>query len=162
MKLPFFVQEEISQINSHYSPEKIDVGRLLSEQAAYNNRAVKLEGTVASVVSLDEMDEQTVSTWFLNLPTTVETTASATYFFLQSDMGGAILVKYPADLDVSAGDNVTLLGVFNAHGVTVQTRGLLRTKQEELMNPLGEPFVGAVLVENETRLKLDYIRHPGS
>ena len=96
------------------------------------------------MVSLDEMDEQTVSTWFLNLPTTVETTASATYFYLQSETGEKILVKYPADLDVSAQDHVILVGMFSAHGVTVEAKGLLRTKQEEihespLANPSSEP-----------------------
>jgi hypothetical protein len=158
MKLPFFVQQEVDQIYAQYSPEKLSVGMLLSQQAEHNKRAVFLEGTVVSVVSLDEMDEQTVSTWFLNLPTTVETTASATYFYLQSEMGDKILVKYPADLDVSAGDNVSLVGMFSAHGVITQTKGLLRTRQEEIVNPLGEPFIGAVTVENQTKQKLEYIR----
>ena len=38
------------------------------------------KGTINSVVSVDETDEKTVGTWFLNLPTTVKMTASATYF----------------------------------------------------------------------------------
>lgn len=90
MKLPFFIQQEIEQIHNQLSPQKLSVGTLLSQQADYNKKAVLLQGTVVSVVSLDEMDEQTVSTWFLNLPTTVETTASATYFYLQSEMGEKI------------------------------------------------------------------------
>jgi hypothetical protein len=158
MKLPFFVQQEVDQIHAQLSPEKISVGMLLSQQAAYNKKAVLVEGTIVSVVSLDEMDEQTVSTWFLNLPTTVETTASATYFYLQGEMGEKILVKYPADLDVSANDNVTLVGMFSAHGVTVETKGFLRTKQAEIVNPLGEPFIGAITVENLTKQKLEYLR----
>ena len=100
MKLPFFVQQEVDQIHAQLSPEKISVGMLLSQQAAYNKKTVLVQGTIVSVVSLDEMDEQTVSTWFLNLPTTVETTASATYFYLQGEMGEKILVKYPADLSL--------------------------------------------------------------
>lgn len=158
MKLPLFIQQEVDQIHASLLPERISVGMLLSEQAAYNKRAVLVQGTVVSVVSLDEMDEQTVSTWFLNLPTTVETSASATYFYMQGESIEKILVKYPADLDVSAQDSVSLAGVFSAYGVSVQTKGLLRTKQEELVNPLGEPFIGAVTVENQTRQKLDYIR----
>ncbi|MCW4009108.1 MAG: hypothetical protein NWF05_00600 [Candidatus Bathyarchaeota archaeon] len=158
MKLPLFVQQEVDQIYAQMSPERIRVGVLLSQQEAYNTKAVLLQGSVVSVVSLDEMDEQTVSTWFLNLPTTVETTASATYFYLKDRMGTEILVKYPADLDVCAGDSVTLAGMFSAHGITVQSKGLLWTKQEEVVNALGEPFVGAVTVENHTKQKLDYIR----
>jgi hypothetical protein len=131
VKVPFFVQQEVDQIRAQYAPEKLSVGMLLSQQAEYNKRAVEVQGAVVSVVSLDEMDEQTVSTWFLNLPTTVETTAFATYFYLQSDMGYKILVKYPADLDVSEGDDVVIVGMFSAHGVTVQTKGLLRAKQED-------------------------------
>ena len=158
MKLPLFVQQEIEQIQTQLSAEKVSLSTLLSQQSIYNKKAVLLQGTVVSVVSLDEMDEQTVSTWFLNLPTTVETTASATYFYLQNEMGEKILVKYPADLDVSAQDSVMLTGMFSAHGVTVETKGLLRTKHEEIVNPLGEPFVGAITVENQTKQKLEYIR----
>lgn len=153
MKLPLFVQQEVEQIQTQLAPEKISVGALLSQQADYNKKAVLVQGTVVSVVSLDEMDEQTVSTWFLNLPTTVETAASATYFYMQSETGEKILVKYPADLDVSAQDNIIIVGMFSAHGVTVETKGLLRTKQEEIMNPLGEPFIGAITVENQTKQK---------
>lgn len=104
------------------------------------------------------MDEQTVSTWFLNIPTTVQTTASATYFYVQSEMGEKILVKYPADLDVSAQDSVIIVGMFSAYGVSVETQGLLGTKKKEIMNPLGEPFIGALRVENQTKQKLEYVR----
>jgi hypothetical protein len=158
MKLPFFVEQEVIQIHAEMAPEQVKVSVLLSQQEAYNGRAVMLQGTVISVVSIDQMDEQTVSTWFLNLPTTVQTTASATYFYLQDSVGGKILAKYPADLDVAAGDQVTIAGIFSAHGITIQTKGLLRTKQEEVTNQLGEPFIGAVTVENQTKQKLEYIR----
>ena len=158
MKLPLFVQQEVEQMQTQLAPEKTSVGALLSQQAEYNKKAVLVQGTVVSVVSLDEMDEQTVSTWFMNLPTTVETAASATYFYLQSETGEKILVKYPADLDVSAQDNAIIVGMFSAHGITVETKGVLRTKQEEIMNPLGEPFIGAITVENQTRQKIEYIR----
>jgi hypothetical protein len=158
MKMPLFVQQEVEQINATLSPEPIRLGTLLSQQATYNNKSIRIQGTVLSVVSLDEMDEQTVSTWLLNLPTTVETTASVTYFYLQDEMGQNILIKYPADLEVSAKDTVTLVGRFRAHGVTVETKGLLRTKQEEIVNALGEPFVGAIIVENQTKQKTEYIR----
>lgn len=156
--MPLFVKQELEQINATLSPETIRIGTLLSQQASYNNRSVHMQGTVLSVVSLDEMDEQTVSTWFLNLPTTVETTASVTYFYLQDEMGQKILVKYPADLEVSAQDTVTIVGKFRAHGVTVETKGLLRTRPEEIVNVLGEPFVGAIIVENQTKQKMEYIR----
>ena len=158
VKLPLFIQQEIGQIQDQLSPEKITIGMLLSEQAAYNKRAISVQGTVVSVISVDEINEQTVSTWFLNLPTTVETSASATYFYVQDDSGEKILVKYPADLDVSAPDSVNLAGMFSAYGVSVQSKGLFRSKQEELVNPLGEPFIGAITVENQTRQKLEYIR----
>ena len=158
LKLPLFVQQEIEQIQTQLSPEKLSVGTLLSQQADYNRKAVLVQGTIISVVSLDEMDEQTVSTWFLHLPTTVETTASATYFYLQSEMGDKILIKYPADLDVSAQDSVIILGMFSAHGVTTETKGFLGTRQEEIVNPVGEPFIGAITVENQTKQKLEYIR----
>jgi hypothetical protein len=158
LKLPYFVQQEVDQIRAQLSPEKLSVDNLSSQQAAYNKKAVLVQGSVFSVVSLDEMDEQTVSTWFLNLPTTVETTASATYFYLQSEMGTQILVKYPADLDVSAKDQISATGFFSAYGITVQTKGLLRSKQEEIVNPLGEPFIGAILIENLTKQKIEYVR----
>ncbi len=158
MKLPFFVQQEIAQLNAQLAPQKVSVGTLLSQQADYNKKGVLVEGTVVSVVSLDELDQQTVSTWFLNLPTTVQSTASATYFYVKDAMGAQMLVKYPADVDVFAGDEVNLAGIFSAFGVTVQTKGLLRTKQEEVTNALGEPFIGAAMVENQTKQKLEYIR----
>ena len=158
MKVPFFVQQEIEQIHAELAPEKLSVHTLLSQQAEYNKRAVLVQGTVVSVVSLDEMDAQTVSTWFMNLPTTVETTASATYFYLQGEMEQKILVKYPADLDVSVQDKVVIVGMFNAYGVTIETKGLLHTKKEKAVNAMGEPFIGAITVENQTKQKLEYIR----
>ena len=48
--------------------------------------------------------------------------------------------------------------MFSAYGVTILVKGLIRTKQEELVNPLGEPFVGAIMVENQSRQKSEYIR----
>ncbi len=158
MKLPFFVEQEVAQIHANLAPEHVKVSLLLAQQETYNGHAVTMQGTVISVVSIDQMDEQTVSTWFLNLPTTVQTTASATYFYLQDSVGGKILVKYPADLDVAAGDQVAIAGIFSAHGITVQTKGLIWTKQEEVTNQLGEPFIGAVTVENQTKQKMEYIR----
>lgn len=67
-------------------------------------------------------------------------------------------MKYPADLDVSAQDNVIVVGMFGAYGITVETKGLLRTKQENIVNPMDEPFIGALTVENQTKQKLEYIR----
>jgi len=158
MRLPFFVQKEVEQIHAQLAPEKLSVNTLLSQQADYNKRTVLVQGIVVSVVSLDEMDKQTVGTWFLNLPTTVETTASATYFYLQSEIGEKILVRYPADVDVSVQDHVVIVGMFNAHGVTIETKGLLGTKQEKIVNPVGEPIIGAITVENQTKQKLEYVR----
>jgi hypothetical protein len=156
--MPSFVQQEIQQIHTQLAPEKTSLELLLLQQAVYINKAVWLQGTVVSVVSIDEMDSQTVGTWFMNLPTTVQTTASATLFYLQDEQGKQILVKYPSDLDVSAMDKVTVVGMFRAHGVVVKTKGLLRTKQEEINNSLGEPFIGAITVENQTKQKMEYIR----
>ncbi|MCW4023999.1 MAG: hypothetical protein NWF01_03075 [Candidatus Bathyarchaeota archaeon] len=158
MKLPGFVQQEIQQIHTQLAPEKTSLELIMLQQAVYNKKAIWLQGTVTSVVSIDEMDSQTVGTWFMNLPTTVQTTASATCFYLQDARGQQILVKYPSDVDVSAMDNVTVVGIFRAHGVIVETKGLLRTKQEELNNSLGEPFIGAITVENQTKQKMEYIR----
>jgi hypothetical protein len=158
MKLPFFIQQEVEQIQAQLSPQKVSLGTLLSQQADYNKKPVQVQGTVISVCSLDEVSKETVGTWFLNLPTTVQTTASATYFYLQDQMGRKILVKYPADLDVSAQDSISLVGMFSAHGVTIETKGLLRTKKQEAINDLGEPFIGAITVENQTKQKLEYIR----
>jgi len=146
------------QMQAQWTPEKLNVRTLLYQQLNYNQRAVTVKGIVTSVVSIDQMDEETLSTWFLNLPTTVQTTASSTYFYLKDATGEQILVKYPADLDVSVDDEVAITGVFTAHGITVQTQGFLRPKQEEITSPLGEPFIGAVCVENHTKQKLEYIR----
>ena len=91
MKLPLFIQQEVEQIQAQLSPEKISVSTLLSQQANHNKKAVLVEGTVVSVVSLDGMDEETVTTWLITLPTTVEISASATYFYLQNETGEKIL-----------------------------------------------------------------------
>ncbi len=158
MKLPFLIQQEVDQIKTKLLPEKLSIGTLLSQQATYNKKVVMMQGTVISVVSLDEMKKEAVASWLYTIPTTVETTTSETYFYLQNESGEKILVKYPADLDASAQDNVILTGIFNAHGVTVQTKGLLRSRQEEITNLVGEPFIGAIMVENQSKQKLEYIR----
>ncbi len=158
MKLPLFIKQEIEQIHAQLSPEKATLGTLLSQQANYNKRPILLQGSVTSVVSIDEASQETVGTWFLNLPTTVKMTASATYFYLQNQVGQEILVKYPSDLEVAVNDNITIVGIFSAHGISVETKGLLRTKTEQVLNDLGEPFIGAITVENQTKQKLEYIR----
>jgi hypothetical protein len=159
MKLPPFAKHEIDQIHARLAPENVSVTALLSQQANYNKKTVLLQGTVTSVVSVDETDEQTVGTWFLNLPTTVKMTASATYFYVKTQMGQEILVKYPADLDVSIEDTVIIVGIFCGYGITVETKGLLGTKREQLLNDIGEPFIGAITVENQTKQKMEYIRN---
>jgi hypothetical protein len=161
LKLPLFAEQEVAKIHAEMSPEKVSIGTLLAQQAEYNKKAVLVEGTVLSVVSVDKLDEETVGTWFMNLPTTVRSMSSATYFYLESDSGQKILVKYTCDLDVSAQDKVAVAGIFYAYGVQIQTKGLLRTKQEEALNPLGEPVVVAITVENQTKQKLEYIRKKG-
>jgi hypothetical protein len=50
------------------------------------------------------------------------------------------------------------MGIFFAHGVRIETRGSLRSKQEEIVNFLGEPFKGAIMAENQTKQRLEYIR----
>lgn len=159
MKLPLFAEQELAKISSELSPLKLSIRELLSSQQKYNKKAVSVEGHVLTVVSLDQIDEATVATWFFEIiPTTVQTTASATYFYLGNDSEDKVLVKYPADLDVSAEDNVTVTGMFSAHAVTVETKGLLRTKRTEVLSELGEPFITAISVENKTKQKLEYIR----
>lgn len=137
----------------------MDIQELLTHQETYNGKAVRLEGSVESVLSLDETDEATVATWFFEIiPTTVKTTASATYFYVQNDIKSEILVKYPADLDVSSDDRLEILGYFKGYGLTVEKKGLIRTRKEEILNVLGEPFVTALYVINKTKNKVEYIR----
>jgi hypothetical protein len=159
MKLPKFAENELSEIASDLSPIKVDIKELLLHQEKYNMKGVSLEGLVESVISLDETDEATVATWLFEIvPTTVTTTASATYFYIENDIKDEILVKYPADLDVSSGDAVSILGYFKAHGITVEKKGFIRTRKEEVLNVLGEPFITAVCVTNKTKEKAEYIR----
>lgn len=158
MKLPLFIKQEYEQIHNQLSPQKVTLNTLLSQQSNYDRRPILVQGTVTSVVSIDETDQETVGTWFLNLPTTVKMTASATYFYLKDPMGQEILIKYPSDLEVSAQDNITIVGIFSAHGIIVESKGLLGTKREQVLNNLGEPFIGAITIENQTKQKLEYIR----
>ena len=44
-------------------------------------------------------------------------------------MGQEILVKYPADLDVSTQDNITVVGIFYDYGITMETKGLVGNKK---------------------------------
>ncbi len=160
MRLPAFVEQEVESISLELSPANVGIRELLSRQQEYNKKAVRVEGSVKSVVSIDETDEATVASWWLEIiPTTVETTASATYFYLEDpNSGDSLLVKYPADLGVSAEDNLVIVGFFSAHAVTVETKGMFRTSKKEVFSPLGEPFLTAILAENRTRQKIEYIR----
>ncbi len=160
MKLPLFIKQETEQIRARLAPQNADINTLLTQQAIYHKKAVQLQGTVTSVASIDESDQETVGTWFMNFPTTVKMTASSTYFYLKSPTGQEILVKYPADLDVSEQDNISLVGIFNAHGVSVESKGFLGTKNEQVLNAAGEPFIGAAIVENQSKQKLEYLRLP--
>jgi hypothetical protein len=163
LKLPAFVETELARISQELNPAALNIKELLLRQLDYNRKAVKIEGFVDSVVSIDQTDEATVASWFFEIiPTTVKMTASATYFYLQNDFGDRIFVKYPADLDVSAKDSVAIIGYFNAHGVTVETKGLLRTKREEVTNAFGEASITALVVENKTKQKVEYIRREAS
>ena len=144
---------------SELSPVELSVKELFSHQQEHHKKVVRVEGCVQTVVSIDQTDEATVASWFFEIvPTTVKTTASATYFYLEDSSEGTILVKYAADLDISVKDNVVITGFFNAHAVTTETRGLLRTSRKEVFSALGEPFLTALVVENKTRQKLEYIR----
>lgn len=159
MKLPVFAQNESQEISAELSPEKTDIRQLIQRQSVFNKKAVTIEGQVQSVVNIDETDEATVASWFIEIiPTTVKTTASATYFYVQDGFQGSILVKYPAGLDVSAGDALSIMGVFSAHDITIEKKAFLHTKREQVMNALGEPFITALLVENKTKQRLEYIR----
>ena len=163
MKLPAFLESELARISQGLNPVALSIKELLRRQLDYNRKAVKVEGFVDSVVSIDQTDEATVASWFFEIiPTTVKMTASATFFYLQSDFGDRILVKYPADLDVSVKDSVAITGYFNAHGVTAETKGLLRTKREEVINAFGEASLTALVVENKTKQKIEYIRREAS
>ena len=88
----------------------------------------------------------------------MKTTASATYFYLENEFGDTVLVKYPADLHISPKDSLAITGYFNASAVTIETKGFLRTKKEQVFNELGEPSVTALIVENKTKQKVEYIR----
>ena len=157
--MPDFAENELANMSQELSPVKLSIRELLLQQQKYHKKAVKVEGSVQTTISIDQTDEATVATWFIEIiPTTVKMTASATYFYLESDFGNRILVKYPADLDVSAKDNVAITGLFNAHAVTVETKGFLRTKRKEVFTELGEPFITALIVENKTKQKVEYIR----
>jgi hypothetical protein len=158
VKLPIFVAQEMANFHAQWNPTDVSIRGLLNQQLNFHQHSVTLKGIVSSVVSIDQMDQETLSTWFLNLPTTIQTSASSTYFYIKDVAGEQILVKYPADLDVSAHDEVSLIGVFTAHGIAVQTQGFLRAKHQEITSPLGEPFIGAVYVENRTKQKIEYIR----
>ncbi len=157
--MPAFVEQELATVASEISPVELSITDLLSQQQAHHKKAVRVEGYVQTVVSIDQTDEATVATWFFEIvPTTVKTTASATYFYLENTFGDKILVKYPADLDLSARDIVVVTGFFNAHAVTIATKGILRTSRKEVFSTFGEPFLTALLVENKTRQKVEYIR----
>lgn len=159
LRLPTFVEQELANISSELSPVKLSISELLFHQQDYNKKAVSVEGYVQTAVSIDQTDEATVASWFFEIiPTTVKMTASATYFYLESNSGDKILVKYPADLDISVKDNVAITGFFSAHAVTIETKGLLRTKMKKVFSALGEPFLTALLVENKTKQKVEYIR----
>lgn len=159
MKLPNFAEYEITHISQQLAPIKLSIKELLLQQQNYNRKIVKVEGSVQTSISIDQTDEATVATWFFEIiPTTVKMTASATYFYLESEFGDKILVRYPADLDVSAKDSVAITGPFNAHAVTIETKGFLRTKRKEVFTELGEPFITALIVENETKQKVEYLR----
>ena len=159
LKLPAFVQRELASISSSLSPVKLCIKDLLLHQEEDNKKAVNVEGSVQTVVSSDQADEATVATCFFEIiPTTVKMTVSATHFYLEGSSGDEILIKYPADLDISVEDKVAITGFFSAHAVTIEVKGLLRTKREEVSSVLGEPFVTALLVENKTKEKIEYIR----
>jgi hypothetical protein len=84
--------------------------------------------------------------------------ASATYFYVQDESQNTILAKYPADLDVSAGDSVSIMGIFHPHDITIETKAFLHTKREQVLSTLGEPFIAVLLAENKTKQKLEYVR----
>jgi hypothetical protein len=46
--------------------------------------------------------------------------------------------------------------------VTVETKGLLRMKKEEVINAFGEASLTALVVENKTKQKVEYIRREAS
>jgi len=156
--LPSFVENEITRISQQLNPVMLSIKDLLFQQKNYDKKTVKVEGSVSTIASIDQTDKATVATWGFNIiPSTVETTSSATYFYLDDNFGGTILVKYLADLDISANDKVAMTGLFNAGTETVE-KGFLKVKKEEVPNELGEPFIAALIVENKTRQKVEYIR----
>jgi hypothetical protein len=159
LKLPAFAENELARIAAELSASKSSIRELLAQQQQYHKKAVIVEGRVKAVVSIDETDEATVASWGFNIiPRTVVATASATYFYLEGDSGDNVLIKYLADLDVVANDNVVITGFFNAYAVTVEKKGLLRTQREQVTNELGEPFISAYSIENTTKQKVEYIR----
>jgi hypothetical protein len=159
MKLPQFVTDETANVLKELNPNTLNLDQLLSSQQNYHKKAVKIDGTVGSSINIGETDEATVATWFFEMiPKTVVTTASSTYFYLEDSQGNRLLVKYPAALDVSSSDRVTVTGYFNAHEVTVDAKELWTTKKEKVVSILGEPFISAILVENASKQKVEYVR----
>jgi hypothetical protein len=159
VKFPAFAWNELGKMASELSPVKLSVLELLHHQQQYHTKAVSVEGQVKGVVSIDETDQTTVQTWgFMSGPKTVESMASATYFYLEDDAGTNILVKYLADLDVAGDDKVAITGFFSGCAFTVEKKGLLRTEREQVSNEFGEPFITALSVENRTKQKIEYIR----
>ena len=159
MKLPQFVIDETSSISKALNPVALNVSQLLGLQQDYHKKAVKIEGSVGSSVNVDEPDEATVATWFFEMiPKTVTTTTSSTYFYLENGQENRLLVKYPADLDVSLNDKVTVTGYFNAHNVTADEKNLWTTKNVKVLSVFGEPFISAIIVENTSKQKVEYIR----
>ena len=154
VKLPIFVAHEMANFHAQWNPTDVSIRGLLNQQLNFNQHPVTLKGIVSSVVSIDQMDQETLSTWFLNLPTTIQTSASSTYFYIKDSAGEQILVKYPADLDVSAQDEISLV-VYFALASSSNTR-FIRLNIKKLQSPLGEPFIGAVC--RKSNYKIEYIR----
>jgi hypothetical protein len=161
--LPKFATEETARILQEFSPVAVDIGHLLAVQQDYHQKAVRVDGSVGSSVNVDETDQATVATWFFEMiPKTVTTNSSSTYFYLDDGQGNMVLVKYPADLDLSLDDKVAVTGFFNAHTVVAENKYLWATKKEQVLSVLGEPFVSALIVENDTKQKVEYIRRQWS
>lgn len=143
--------EEALRTIRRYSGSSVSVKDLMNRQQDFHERDVCAIGKVLSVISQDIVDERLVRglIFFDNIPIS----SSVTLFVMEDSHGSKILVNYPSDLDVSSGDEVTVVGVF--HGHNLELRGILRKKT--ITSRYGEPYVSARIVQNKTRNKIDLI-----
>ena len=143
--------EEALRTVEKYSAASVSVEDMVNRQQDFHGKDLSVSGKVLSVISQDIVDERMVRglIFFDNIPIS----SSVTLFTMEDPQGSRVLVNYPSDLDVSSGDEVTVIGVF--HGHNLERRGLLGKKT--ITSRYGEPYISARIVQNKTRNKIDLI-----